>query len=118
LITGGIIALTVITLKIEGGLGTVWETGIAEGKIGLGPFDWDFVNLTFWVMAFNGIFYAIQKYGTDQTIVQRYLSARSDKDAVNASVFGVLLTLPIWTLFMFIGTALFVFYETTPLALP
>src|SRR5690554_2981933 len=55
LITGGIVALTVLTLKIEGGFGTVWETGIEEGKIGLGPFDWDFINLTFWVMAFNGV---------------------------------------------------------------
>lgn len=118
LISGGIIAITVILLKTEGGFGTIWETAMQDDKIGLGPFDWDFVNLTFWVMGFNGIFYAIQKYGTDQTIVQRYLSAKSDKDAINASIFGVLMTLPTWTLFMFIGTALFAFYEATTLALP
>ena len=118
LIGGGIIAITVILLKTEGGFGTIWDTAIENEKIGLGPFNWDFVNLTFWVMAFNGIFYAIQKYGTDQTIVQRYLTAKTDKSAINASIFGVLMTLPAWTVFMFIGTALFTFYKATPLALP
>ncbi|MDT0677586.1 sodium:solute symporter [Autumnicola musiva] len=118
LIGGGIIAITVILLNTEGGFGTIWDTAMENEKIGLGPFNWDFVNLTFWVMAFNGIFYAIQKYGTDQTIVQRYLTAKTDKSAINASIFGVLMTLPAWTVFMFIGTALFAFYKATPLALP
>jgi SSS family solute:Na+ symporter len=69
-------------------------------------------------MVFNGIFYGIQKYGTDQTIVQRYLTARSEKSAVRAALMGVLLSLPVWTLFMFIGTALFVYYQATPQSLP
>jgi SSS family solute:Na+ symporter len=88
------------------------------GRIGFGPFDWDFVNLTFWVMAINGIFYAIQKYGTDQTIVQRYLTAKSDKSAIRAALMGVLLSVPVWALFMFIGTALFSYYQLTPAVLP
>src|SRR5690606_14394863 len=63
----------------------------------------------------NGIFYAIQKYGTDQTVVQRYLTAKTDKAAIKASMLGILLTVPVWTLFMFIGTALFVYYQQQPL---
>ena len=82
-----------------------------NGRIGFGPFDFEFVRLTFWVMALNGIFYAIQKYGTDQTIVQRYLAAKNDKEAVKASLIGVLLSVPVWALFMFIGTALFSYYK-------
>jgi SSS family solute:Na+ symporter len=62
-------------------------------------------------MIINGSFYAIQKYGTDQTVVQRYLTAKTDKSAIKASFIGILLTVPIWTMFMFIGTALFVFYR-------
>jgi SSS family solute:Na+ symporter len=42
---------------------------------------------------------------------QRYLTAKTDKSAINASMMGILLTIPIWTMFMFIGTALFVFYQ-------
>lgn len=118
LICGGIITLVVISLKLEGGLGAVISTANAEGKMSLGPFDWDFVNLTFWVMAINGIFYAIQKYGTDQTIVQRYLTAKTDKDAKKASIMGVLMVVPIWAMFMFIGTALFVFYQQSVHTIP
>jgi SSS family solute:Na+ symporter len=89
-----------------------------NGRIGFGPFDLEFVNLTFIVMALNGVFYAIQKYGTDQTIVQRYLTAKTDKEAVKASLIGVLLSVPVWALFMFIGTALFSYYQITGAALP
>ncbi len=118
LIGGGLITLAIILIVPEGGLSAIWKVAAESGRTGFGPFNWDFVNLTFWVMAINGIFYAIQKYGTDQTIVQRYLTARSNKDAIRASLIGVLLSVPVWTLFMFIGTGLFSYYEITAAALP
>jgi len=118
LIGGGIVALLIILFTAEGGPVAVWQTASEAGRIGFGPFDWDFVHLTFWVMAINGVFYAIQKYGTDQTIVQRYLTAKSDRDAVRASLIGVLLTVPVWALFMFIGTGLFSFYRLSSTPLP
>lgn len=118
LISGGVIAFLIIIFSTNGGPVEVWNIAMKHGKIGVGPFDWDFVHLTFWVMAINGIFYAIQKYGTDQTIVQRYLAAKSDKDAIKASLIGVCLSVPVWTLFMFIGTALFSFYNSGGSVLP
>jgi SSS family solute:Na+ symporter len=111
LIVGGLLSLGIILFSVDGGPAAIWEVAMENNKIGLGPFNLEFVHLTFWVMALNGIFYAIQKYGTDQTIVQRYLTARSDKDAVKASLIGVLLSVPVWALFMFIGTALFAYYK-------
>jgi len=111
LIFGGLITVAIIATKLDGGLGTVFTIAAAENKMSLGSMEWDFVNLTFWVMAINGIFYTIQKYGTDQTIVQRYLTARSDKDAIKASISGVLMVVPVWAMFMFIGTALYAFYQ-------
>ena len=111
LVVGGILSLIILLLSIDGGISTVWTIGLENNHIGFGPFDFNFVKLTFWVMVFNGIFYAIQKYGTDQTIVQRYLTAKSDKGAIKASFMGVLMSVPVWALFMFIGTALFVYYQ-------
>ncbi len=118
LIAGGIISLLIILFSVDGGPAQIWQVAYQNGRIGFGPFDLEFVHLTFWVMALNGIFYAIQKYGTDQTIVQRYLTAKSDKEAVKASLIGVLLSVPVWALFMFIGTALFAYYKITGAALP
>lgn len=111
LIVGGVIAFLILIFAPDGGPSEVWKVASEHDRVGFGPFDWNFVNLTFWVMAINGVFYAIQKYGTDQTIVQRYLTARSNRDAIKASLIGVLLSVPVWALFMFIGTALFAYYK-------
>jgi SSS family solute:Na+ symporter len=118
LILGGLVAIGVIIFKTDGGLSAIVNYAVDHDKIGFGPFNWDFVNLTFWVMSINGLFYAIQKYGADQTIVQRYLTAKSDKEAIRGSIIGIAITVPIWTLFMFIGTALFSFYAINNLELP
>lgn len=118
LIAGGIVSLLIILFSVDGGPAAIWHVAYENGHVGFGPFDWDFVNLTFVVMALNGIFYALQKYGTDQTIVQRYLTAKSDKEAVKASLVGVLLSVPLWALFMFIGTALFSYYKISGSPLP
>ncbi|GEO04390.1 sodium:solute symporter [Adhaeribacter aerolatus] len=111
----GIVCLSILVFAVDGGPATVWEIAQENGRTGFGPYDLDFTRLTFAVMAINGAFYAIQKYGTDQTVVQRYLTAKTDKSAIRASLLGILLTVPIWTMFMLIGTALFVYYQQQPL---
>jgi solute:Na+ symporter, SSS family len=111
LIAGGIIALLIIIFSTHGGLPALWGIAQSKGHTGFGPYNFSVIKLTFWVMVLNGIFYAIQKYGTDQTIVQRYLTAKTNKDAVKASLIGVGLTVPVWALFMFIGTVLFAYYQ-------
>jgi SSS family solute:Na+ symporter len=115
LFASGIICLSVLLFTADSGPAAIWEIAKSHGRTGFGPYDWDLSKLTFFVMAINGLFYAIQKYGTDQTVVQRYLTARSDKAAIRASLMGILLTVPVWMLFMFIGTALFAFYQLHPL---
>jgi SSS family solute:Na+ symporter len=115
LFASGILCLFVIILSIDGGVAELWNVASTNGRTGFGPYDMDFKKLTFIVMAINGVFYAIQKYGTDQTVIQRYLTAKSDKSAIRASLLGILLTVPVWSLFMLIGTALFVYYQQNPL---
>jgi SSS family solute:Na+ symporter len=115
LFASGIICISALLFSVEGGPAAVWEIASENGRTGFGPYEWDLTKLTFVVMAINGAFYAIQKYATDQTVVQRYLTAKTDKSAINASLLGILLTVPVWTLFMLIGTALFVFYKQNPL---
>lgn len=115
LFASGIICLVVILFKIKGGVPEAIKIATENNRTGFGPYDIDFTRLTLIVMIINGAFYAIQKYGTDQTVVQRYLTAKTDKAAEKASLLGISLTVPIWTIFMFIGTALFVFYKQQPL---
>ena len=111
LIGGGIICIGILMFGIEGGPAETFRIASEFDKISFGPYDWDLTQLTFIVMVLNGIFYALQKYGTDQTIVQRYLAAKNDHEAKKAAYIGVLMSVPIWALFMFIGTALFAYYH-------
>lgn len=111
LFASGIICIAVLLFSTQGGPAEVFKVAAENGRTGFGPYDVDFTKLTFIVMVINGAFYAIQKYGTDQTVVQRYLTAKTDKSAIRASLMGILLTVPVWTIFMLIGTALFVFYR-------
>ena len=113
LIGGGLICVMVLLFLPEGGPSEMMRIAGEYDKIDFGPYDWDLTQLTFIVMVLNGIFYALQKYGTDQTIVQRYLAARNDREAKKAAFIGVLMSVPIWALFMFIGTCLFAYYHAS-----
>ncbi|OAM90963.1 sodium:solute symporter [Termitidicoccus mucosus] len=111
MIGGGLICLGILLFSTDGGPVAAIGKAFEWKKIGFGPYDWNLTNLTFIVMVINGLFYGVQKYGTDQTIVQRYLAAKDDRGAKKAAYIGVLLSVPMWTLFMLIGTALYVYYK-------
>ena len=113
LIGGGVICVLILMFGIDGGPAELFRIAGENNKIDVGPYDWSLTQLTFIVMVLNGVFYALQKYGTDQTIVQRYLAAKSDRQAKKAAFIGVFMSVPIWALFMFIGTALFAYYHAT-----
>ena len=51
-------------------------------------------------------------------MVQRYLLARSDREARRSAMTGILSCVPIWLLFMFLGGLLWAFYQADPSALP
>lgn len=118
LVGGGLICLGILLFKPEGGAMVTMHQAFNMGKIDIGPYNFSLSQLTIWVMIINGAFYAIQKYGTDQTIVQRYLAAKSDKDAKRAAYIGVFASVAVWTLFMLIGSLLYVFYHTGTAPLP
>lgn len=118
LIGGGLLCIGVLLFNSEGGAGFMLSEAVSMKKIDFGPYDFSFSELTFWVLVINGAFYALQKYGTDQTIVQRYLAAKNDKDAKKAAYIGVLASVPVWALFMLIGSLLFVFYNSGGAVLP
>lgn len=118
LIGGGLITIIMLFCLTEGGPATIFSVAAEYDKIDFGPYDMDLTHTTFLVMVLNGMFYAVQKYGTDQSIVQRYLTARDDKSAKKASYLGVLMSVPAWALFMFVGTCLFVYYHINTGVLP
>ena len=80
-------------------------------KISLGSLAPDFSRPTIIVLAIYGFFYYLQRYTADQTVAQRYLVAKSDREAWRGIAMGTLLCIPVWSLFMLIGTLCWVFYK-------
>lgn len=65
-----------------------------------------------------GSFFWLQKYVADQTVVQRYLVAKSHREALRGIALGVCFCVPVWALFMLVGTMLWSFYKLTGEPLP
>ena len=51
-------------------------------KTSLGGFAFNLHAQTFWTMSLYGLFFYLQKYTADQTVVQRYLAATTDRAAL------------------------------------
>jgi len=100
-----------------GGPAAVLAHAWQSGKISLGSTAPDFSKPTVLVLALYGFFYYLQRYTADQTVVQRYLVARTDRAALRGIALGSLLCIPVWTLFMLIGTLCWEFYRAAPPAM-
>jgi SSS family solute:Na+ symporter len=98
--------------------GAMMRVLIDNHKMTLGSFRFDLSAPTFWTLCIYGLFFYLQKYTADQTVVQRYLAARSDKQALRGIGMGAALCLPAWIAFMFIGSLLWAFYHLSGETLP
>jgi solute:Na+ symporter, SSS family len=87
-------------------------------KMSLGSTALRFDKPTVIVLVIYGFFFYLQKYTGDQTVVQRYLVARSDKSALRGISLGAALCIPVWAAFMLIGSLLWSFYRVTGEKLP
>lgn len=114
LMCGGILCFLLITLDLPGGFGQIIEIGRAENKFSLGSFDWNLYERTFWTVAILGLINWLMIYSGDQNMVQRYAAAKSTREARKATILYSAVALPMWIMFFFVGTALFVFYQAFP----
>ncbi|MGH7551192.1 MAG: sodium:solute symporter family transporter [Gemmatimonadota bacterium] len=118
LVGGALACLVFILLGSTESAGELVSTAWEGGKFSWGSWRLSLVEDNVWVLMILGLVWALQRYATDQHMVQRYLIARSDREAQRAAYFGGLSALPIWTLFWLVGALLWAHYETSPRALP
>ncbi|EAZ80954.1 sodium:solute symporter [Algoriphagus machipongonensis] len=118
LILGAITCLGIIFWEIPGGPTEVFRIAAEGDKFSLGSFQLDFTSATFWMILVYGLFINLQNFGIDQNYVQRYISAKNEKEAIKSTWLGSLLYVPVSLIFFFIGTALFAFYQAQPDLLP
>jgi solute:Na+ symporter, SSS family len=101
-----------------GGPHAVLSIAWQHHKFSLGSTQMRLDKPTILVLVIYGFFFYLQKYTADQTVVQRYLVARTDKSALGGISLGAALCVPVWTAFMLIGSLLWAFYRITGEKLP
>lgn len=118
LIASALMCPIIIMFSMPDGPGQIFSIADAADKFSLGSFGSSLTESTFWVVLFYGLFINLQNFGIDQNYVQRYISAKTEKEAKRATWLGGLLYLPVSFLFFFIGTSLFAYYQAMPELLP
>src|SRR6202521_5348536 len=119
-LTGSAVTLIVLLHRIPGGWSEVTQAAAAAGHK-LQVLDFSFAwatKYTFWSGLIGGAFLTMASHGTDQTIVQRLLAAKSERDSRAALLTSGGIVLIQFTVFLLIGVLLFVFAQHTPLLAP
>ena len=105
----------VLLLPDHVSLSGAWHLASAAGRLNVvtTTFDWnDRYNL--WSGLIGGAFLALAYFGTDQSQVQRYLSAESIRDGRRGLLLNGVAKIPMQLCILFIGVLVFVFYVFTP----
>jgi len=114
MLLGGVLCLCFVVSGVPGGIAGIIETGSASGKFSLGSLEWDVHQRTFWTVIILGMVNWLNIYSGEQTMVQRYVSAKSLREARKATLLFSGIAVPMWTMFFFIGTAIWVFFQVNP----
>ena len=115
--TGSAVTLFVLLHRIPGGWSEVTQVAAAAGhKLQLLDFSWNLATkYTFWSGLIGGAFLTMASHGTDQTIVQRLLAAKSERDSRRALLTSGGIVLFQFSVFLLIGVLLYVFAQHWPL---
>ncbi len=116
-LAGSVATLFFLLHRIPGGWHEVTQVAANSGnKLQLFDFSWDLATkYTFWSGVIGGAFLTMASHGTDQTIVQRLLAARSQKDSARALIASGFIVLVQFAVFLLIGVFLFVLSQHVPL---
>src|ERR1700737_2913291 len=119
-LTGSAVTFWALLNGIPGGWKEVTQVAAAAGHK-LQVFDFSFhlaTKYTFWSGLLGGAFLTMASHGTDQTIVQRLLAARDQRDSRRALLTSGAIVLVQFTVFLLIGVFLYVFAQHSPLLAP
>lgn len=108
-VLGAGVSFFVLLGKIPGGWAHVAAVAGAAGKFQVFDFHWSWTApYTIWAGVIGGCFLTTASHGTDQLVVQRLLSAKSERDSRLALLSSWLVIFIQFTLFLTIGVLLWV----------
>ncbi len=123
-VSGALLSFWMILEQIPGGWSEVAEIARAAGKLQVFDFDFAFSSeyfsrtYTFWAGLIGGCFLTTATHGTDQLVVQRLLSARTQAEGRLALLASWVVIFFQFSLFLLIGVTLYVLYGQNGLTAP
>jgi len=111
---GSLAAFFLLLHRIPGGWGAILQAAAPAHKFRIFDFSLSFSNpaklYTFWSGVVGGTFFTMASHGTDQTIVQRLLAAKSERESKLALLASGVIILIQFALFLVLGVMLFAWH--------
>jgi SSS family transporter len=118
-IAGAALAGVFALILLPGGIGEYLRIGSEAGKFTLFDFTFDPTKpYNLWAGVIGGAVFSMASHGADQLMVQRYLCARSLKEARLALVLSGVVIFFQFLLFLLVGVALFALQQAGTFELP
>jgi len=119
-VVAGIVIVGYLIQHIDGGLVAAMQTANKEELLSTFYFKFDLKDAsTFWAFLISGFFIGLVSFGTDQEMVQRLLTVDTRKSSQKTIISTIFTVLPVYWLYLLVGTLLFVFYQqNSSLSLP
>jgi transporter, SSS family len=114
LMGGSIVAIIWIMMYTDSSISEMLTYASEKEKFNIMNFDLNFTEPTFWVVFLGGLASAMVTQGTDQTVVQRFLTSSNIKNSQKTLFTSSFLILPSSFIFFAIGTLLYIFYSEMP----
>ena len=102
----------VLVIQMPVGPGEALTIAGATGRLQAFDFSFDMSErYTFWSGVIGGTFLMLSYFGTDQSQVQRYLTARSVHEARSSLLMSAYWKIPLQALVLLVGIGVFVYYQ-------
>ncbi|MCL4694736.1 MAG: sodium:solute symporter [Candidatus Hydrogenedentes bacterium] len=111
---GFVTIFVILFVASPDGPAAIWNVVTTDDKLKLINPEFSMTDRTVWVIVWMGIFHFGSRYATDQTMVQRYLTASSLREARKGALVSVVACMIVWITFSMIGTLLYGFYQLHP----
>jgi SSS family solute:Na+ symporter len=112
--SGSLAAFFLLWHKIPGGWQTIVQAAEPAAKFRIFDFSFSFTNparlYTFWSGVIGGTFFTMASHGTDQTIVQRLLAAKSEREGKLALLASGVIVFVQFALFLVLGVMLYAWH--------
>lgn len=114
-VAAGVVLAGYLIGHIDGRLAAAVQTAHEAGRLSTFHFKFGLNDpSTFWAGSANGFFVGLVAFGTDQEMVQRLLTVETRKSSQNTIISTIITVLPVYWLYLLIGTLLYVFYRQNP----